>query len=641
MKTKILLFFLIISTSLSAQIIEPVKWNITEHKTSDTTLEIRYNATIDEGWHLYSNILPDGGPLATEVTYSTLEGAELVGDLVSDREAIEEYSNVFSMVLNNFIEEVTFVQKIKLLSPQYKIEGDIRYMACDNGTCIPPTTVGFKFVSSPQQKIVTQQRSESQEEISTIGDWTPMIDEIEAVETENVEKESLFYIFITSFIGGLLALLTPCVWPMIPMTVSFFLKQSGGRRKAIIRAMLYGLAIVIIYLMLGLLVTTIFGASALNDLSTNAWFNIFFFVLLVVFAASFFGAFDLTLPASWTTKIDAKADATTGFVSILLMAFTLALVSFSCTGPIIGTLLVEAASSGIAIGPAVGMLGFSSALALPFALFAIFPTLIKSLPKSGGWLNSVKVVLAFIELALALKFLSVADLAYGWNILPRETFLTLWIVIFFLLGLYLLGVIQFKHDSKPAYLSVTRLFLAIIPLAFSVYMIPGLWGAPLKAISAFAPPMSTQTFNLTQPTKQMVFDDYDKAKAYAKEQGKPLFVDFTGYGCVNCRKMEASVFMEERVREVLDNDYVMVTLYVDDKTNLPEPVTIEEYGKEVTLKTYGDKWSYLQRYKFGANAQPYYILLSPEGEPLASPYGYNEDVEKFLEFLNKGVSKRR
>lgn len=641
MKTKILLFFLIISTSLSAQIIEPVKWNITEHKTSDTTLEIRYNATIDEGWHLYSNILPDGGPLATEVTYSTLEGAELEGDLVSDREAIEEYSNVFSMVLNNFIEEVTFVQKIKLLSPQYKIEGDVRYMACDNGTCIPPTTVGFKFVSSPQQKIVPQQRSESQEEISTIGDWTSMIDEIEAVETENVEKESLFYIFITSFIGGLLALLTPCVWPMIPMTVSFFLKQSGGRRKAIIRAMLYGLAIVIIYLLLGLLVTTIFGASALNDLSTNAWFNIFFFVLLVVFAASFFGAFDLTLPASWTTKIDAKADATTGFVSILLMAFTLALVSFSCTGPIIGTLLVEAASSGIAIGPAVGMLGFSSALALPFALFAIFPTLIKSLPKSGGWLNSVKVVLAFIELALALKFLSVADLAYGWNILPRETFLTLWIVIFFLLGLYLLGVIQFKHDSKPAYLSVTRLFLAIIPLAFSVYMIPGLWGAPLKAISAFAPPMSTQTFNLTQPTKQMVFDDYDKAKAYAKEQGKPLFVDFTGYGCVNCRKMEASVFMEERVKEMLDNDYVMVTLYVDDKTNLPEPITIEEYGKEVTLKTYGDKWSYLQRYKFGANAQPYYILLSPDGEPLASPYGYNEDVEKFLEFLNKGVSKRR
>ena len=641
MKTKILLFFLIISTSLSAQIIEPVKWNITEHKTSDTTLEIRYNATIDAGWHLYSNILPDGGPLATEVTYSTLEGAELVGDLVSDREAIEEYSNVFSMVLNNFIEEVTFVQKIKLLSPQYKIVGDVRYMACDNGTCIPPTTVGFKFVSSPQQEIVPQQRYESQEKISTIGDWTPMIDEIEAVETENVEKESLFYIFITSFIGGLLALLTPCVWPMIPMTVSFFLKQSGGRRKAIIRAMLYGLAIVIIYLLLGLLVTTIFGASALNDLSTNAWFNIFFFVLLVVFAASFFGAFDLTLPASWTTKIDAKADATTGFVSILLMAFTLALVSFSCTGPIIGTLLVEAASSGIAIGPAVGMLGFSSALALPFALFAIFPTLIKSLPKSGGWLNSVKVVLAFIELALALKFLSVADLAYGWNILPRETFLTLWIVIFFLLGLYLLGVIQFKHDSKPAYLSVTRLFFAIIPLAFSVYMIPGLWGAPLKAISAFAPPMSTQTFNLTQLTKQMVFDDYDKAKAYAKEQGKPLFVDFTGYGCVNCRKMEASVFMEERVKEMLDNDYVMVTLYVDDKTNLPEPITIEEYGKEVALKTYGDKWSYLQRFKFGANAQPYYILLSPEGEPLASPYGYNEDVEKFLEFLNKGVSKRR
>ena len=641
MKTRILLLFLIISTSLSAQIIEPVKWNITEHKTSDTTLEIHYNATIDEGWHLYSNILPEGGPLATEVTYSMLEGVELVGDLVADRVAIEEYSNVFSMVLNNFIEEVTFVQKIKLLSPQYKIAGDLRYMACDNGTCIPPTTVAFEFVSLHQEVIVPQQSIDSQKEMTAIGDWTPMIDEIETVETENVKKESLFYIFIASFIGGLLALLTPCVWPMIPMTVSFFLKQRGGRRKAIIRAMLYGLAIVIIYLLLGLIITTIFGASALNDLSTNAWFNIFFFVLLVVFAASFFGAFDLTLPASWTTKIDAKADATTGFVSILLMAFTLALVSFSCTGPIIGTLLVEAASSGIAIGPAVGMLGFSLALALPFALFAIFPTMIKLLPKSGSWLNSVKVVLAFIELALALKFLSVADLAYGWNILPRETFLTLWIVIFFLLGLYLLGLIQFKHDSKPTYLSVTRLFLAIIPLAFSVYMLPGLWGAPLKAISAFAPPMSTQTFNLSQPSKQIVFDDYDKAKAYAKEQGKPLFVDFTGYGCVNCRKMEASVFMEERVKEVLDNNYVMVTLYVDDKTSLPQPITIEEYGREVTLKTYGDKWSYLQRFKFGANAQPYYILLSPEGELLASPYGYNEDVEKFLEFLNKGVSKRR
>ena len=641
MKTKILLLFLIISTSLSAQILEPVTWSITENKTSDNTIEIRYKATIENGWHLYSNELPDGGPLATEVTYTTLEGAEIVGDLVADRAAVETYSDVFSMVLGNFKDEVTFVQKIKLLSPQYRIAGDVRYMACDDGTCIPPTTVAFEFVSSPEILPTVQESDVSQTNMSSIEGWTQMIDEIESIENRSAEKESLLYIFIASFIGGLLALLTPCVWPMIPMTVSFFLKQSGSRRKAIVRAIMYGFAIIVIYLLLGLLITTIFGASALNDLSTNAWFNIFFFLLLVLFAASFFGAFDLTLPASWTTKIDAKADATTGFLSILLMAFTLALVSFSCTGPIIGTLLVEAASSGIAIGPAIGMFGFSLALALPFALFAIFPTMIKSLPKSGGWLNSVKVVLAFIELALALKFLSVADLAYGWGILPRETFLTLWIVIFFLLGLYLLGFIQFKHDSKPAYLSVTRLFLAIISIAFSIYMIPGLWGAPLKAISAFAPPMSTQTFNLSQQTNELVFDDYDKAKVYAKEQGKPLFVDFTGYGCVNCRKMEASVFMDDRVKDILDDEYVMVTLYVDDKTDLPDPITIEEYGKEVTLKTYGDKWSYLQRYKFGANAQPYYILLSPEGKPLASPYGYNEDVEKFVEFLKKGVSKRR
>ena len=641
MKTKIVLLCLIISTSLSAQILEPVKWSITENKTSDNTIEIQYKATIEDGWHLYSNVLPDGGPLATEVTYTTLEGVEIDGDLLADRAAIEAYSDVFSMVLGNYKDEVTFVQKIKLLSPQYRIAGDVRYMACDDGTCIPPTTVAFEFVSSSEILPAVQEGVAPQTYVSSISGWTPMIDEIESIENSSAEKESLLYIFIASFIGGLLALLTPCVWPMIPMTVSFFLKQSGSRRKAIVRAIMYGFAIIVIYLLLGLLITTIFGASALNDLSTNAWFNIFFFLLLVLFAASFFGAFDLTLPASWTTKIDAKADATTGFLSILLMAFTLALVSFSCTGPIIGTLLVEAASSGIAIGPAIGMFGFSLALALPFALFAIFPTMIKSLPKSGGWLNSVKVVLAFIELALALKFLSVADLAYGWGILPRETFLTLWIVIFFLLGLYLLGFIQFKHDSKPAYLSVTRLFLAIISIAFSIYMIPGLWGAPLKAISAFAPPVSTQTFNLSQQTNELVFDDYDKAKVYAKEQGKPLFVDFTGYGCVNCRKMEASVFMDDRVKDILDDEYVMVTLYVDDKTDLPEPITIEEYGKEVTLKTYGDKWSYLQRYKFGANAQPYYILLSPEGKPLASPYGYNEDVEKFVEFLNKGVSKRR
>lgn len=636
MKTKIILLFLLITLPLSAQILEPVKWNITEQKVDESTLELHFKATIEEGWHLYSNELPDGGPLATEVTYTTLEGVEPSGVLISDKKSVEEYVELFSMVLNFFEKEVTFVQRLKILSPDYKIEGAIRYMGCNNLTCLTPTTEEFKFASL--QGGVVESLS-SPVSVASSFSWTPVVDELREMESEEQKDRSLLYIFIAGFIGGLLALLTPCVWPMIPMTVSFFLKHSGNRKKAIKRAVMYGFAIVIIYLMLGLLITTIFGASALNDLSTNAWFNIFFFLLLVLFAASFFGAFELTLPASWTTKLDAKADTTTGFVSILLMAFTLALVSFSCTGPIIGTLLVEAASSGITLSPILGMLGFAIALAIPFVLFAIFPTIIKSLPKSGGWLNNVKVVLAFIELALALKFLSVADLAYGWNILSRETFLTLWIVIFFLLGLYLLGVIQFKHDSKPKYLSVTRLFLAIIPLAFSIYMLPGLWGAPLKAISAFAPPMSTQTFNLNAQAEGVVFDDYDQAKAYAKEQNKPMFVDFTGYGCVNCRKMEAAVLADDKVKDILEKEYVMVTLHVDDKTPLSTPIEVEEYGKKVTLKTYGDKWSYLQRYKFGANAQPYYLLLSPKGKPLASPYGYNEDVDKFIKFLEKGRDK--
>ncbi len=636
MKTKIILLFLLITLPLSAQILEPVKWDITEQKVDESTLELHFKATIEEGWHLYSNELPDGGPLATEVTYTTLEGVEPSGELISDKKSVEEYVELFSMVLNFFEKEVTFVQRLKILSPDYKIEGAIRYMGCNNLTCLTPTTEEFNFTSLQGEVVESVSSPVS---VTSSFSWTPVVDELREMESEEQKDRSLLYIFIAGFIGGLLALLTPCVWPMIPMTVSFFLKHSGNRKKAIKRAVMYGFAIVIIYLMLGLLITTIFGASALNDLSTNAWFNIFFFLLLVLFAASFFGAFELTLPASWTTKLDAKADTTTGFVSILLMAFTLALVSFSCTGPIIGTLLVEAASSGITLSPILGMLGFAIALAIPFVLFAIFPTIIKSLPKSGGWLNNVKVVLAFIELALALKFLSVADLAYGWNILPRETFLTLWIVIFFLLGLYLLGVIQFKHDSKPKYLSVTRLFLAIIPLAFSIYMLPGLWGAPLKAISAFAPPMSTQTFNLNAQAEGVVFDDYDQAKAYAKEQNKPMFVDFTGYGCVNCRKMEAAVLADDKVKDILEKEYVMVTLHVDDKTPLSTPIEVEEYGKKVTLKTYGDKWSYLQRYKFGANAQPYYLLLSPKGKPLASPYGYNEDVDKFIKFLEKGRDK--
>ncbi|MBP3353678.1 MAG: thioredoxin family protein [Bacteroidales bacterium] len=641
MKFRIFILMWILATLLPAQIVEPVKWSVSQKKIGEDQLELSFTAKIDKGWHLYSNVLPEGGPIATTVEYELLEGVQLEGAIKPNVAPVESYSPLFELVLGWFKNEVKFTQRVKLITPDdYKISGAVRYMACNDETCLPPTNYNFNFFAEVLPE-VKQANFNSSSSIYNPASWQPVIEELKAFEGTTTQNSSLLYIFIAGFIGGLLALLTPCVWPMMPMTVSFFIKHSGSRKKAIKNAFLYGLAIIIIYVALGLVITTIFGASALNNLSTNAWFNIFFFLLLLLFAASFFGAFELTLPASWTTKLDAKADATTGFISILLMAFTLALVSFSCTGPIIGTLLVEAASSGVTIGPAVGMFAFALALAIPFALFAIFPTIIKSLPRSGGWLNTIKVVLAFIELALALKFLSVADLAYGWGILPRETFLTLWIVIFFLLGLYLLGVIQFKHDIKPKYLSVTRLFLAIIPLAFSIYMIPGLWGAPLKAISAFAPPMSTQYFDLYSGEEGVMFDDFDEALKYSKQHNKPLFIDFTGYGCVNCRKMEASVFTDTGVKDILDNEYVFVTLTVDDKTPLAEPIRVKEYGKNVTLKTVGDKWSYLQRYKFGANAQPYYLLLSPDGKPLTSPYSYNENIADFKKFLRKGLENNR
>ena len=471
--------------------------------------------------------------------------------------------------------------------------------------------------------------------------WKPVVDELKAFgdSTISATDTSWLFIFFAGFAGGLIALLTPCVWPMIPMTVSFFLKRTKDRKKAIRDAITYGLSIIVIYLVLGLLITGIFGASALNDLSTNAIFNIIFFLLLVLFAISFFGAFELVLPASWTNKLDTKADSTTGIISIFFMSFTLVLVSFSCTGPIIGTLLVQAATMGAAIGPAVGMFGFALALSIPFSLFAIFPNLLQSMPKSGGWLNSVKVVLGFLELALALKFLSVADLAYGWRLLDRETFLVLWIVIFALLGCYLLGKLKFSHDSDLKYVSVPRLFMAIISFAFSIYMIPGLWGAPLKAISAFAPPLYTQDFNLYDNEVHAAFDDYEAGMAYAKQHKKPVMIDFSGYGCVNCRKMEASVWTDARVKDLLENDYVLITLMVDDKTKLPEPIRIQENGKTRTLRTIGDKWSYLQRSKFGANAQPFYILLDNEGKPLAPSYAFDEDVNKYIQFLERGLEE--
>ncbi|MGL4293473.1 MAG: protein-disulfide reductase DsbD family protein, partial [Bacteroidales bacterium] len=470
--------------------------------------------------------------------------------------------------------------------------------------------------------------------------WAPVTAELQAFGKSTVTQDSsLWLILLAGFAGGLFALLTPCVWPMIPMTVSFFLKRTKDRKKSIRDAFTYGISIIVIYVALGLIITGLFGASALNDLATNAIFNIIFFLLLVLFAVSFLGAFEITLPASWTTKLDCKADSTTGLISIFFMAFTLALVSFSCTGPIIGTLLVQAASMGATAGPAIGMLGFAIALAIPFSLFAIFPSMLQSIPKSGGWLNSVKVVLGFLELALALKFLSVADLAYGWRFLDREVFLTLWIVIFFMLGFYLLGKLKFSHDSSLPYITIPRLFLAIVSMSFAIYMIPGLWGAPLKAISAFAPPLTTQDFSLYHEETHAAFNDYEEGMAYAKKVNKPVLLDFSGYGCVNCRKMEATVLSESDVKSMIEKDYVMITLMVDDKTLLSEPIKIEEYGKSRTLRTIGDKWSYLQRSKFGANAQPYFVLLDGSGKPLAASYSFNENVAEFIAFLSEGLKE--
>jgi thiol:disulfide interchange protein DsbD len=478
-----------------------------------------------------------------------------------------------------------------------------------------------------------------------VSRWTPVVEELKALgdATSSTTDHAFLYIFIAGFLGGLLVLLTPCVWPMIPMTVSFFLKHSKSRKKAIRDALLYGVSIVVVYLAMGLLITGVFGASVLNSLSTNALFNVIFFLLLVVFAVSFFGAFELVLPSSWTTKIDRKADSTTGVLSIFFMAFTLVLVSFSCTGPIIGTLLVEAASQGNTVGPAVGMFGFALALAVPFALCAGFPNMLQSMPKSGGWLNVVKVVLGFLELALALKFLSVADLAYGWGVLDREVFLVLWIVIFVLLGFYLLGKIHFRYDSELKCVSVTRLFMSIVSFAFAVYMVPGLWGAPLKAISAFAPPLYTQDFNLyDDATVHAQFDDYDTGMESAAQRQKPVLIDFSGYGCVNCRKMESAVWTDPRVKQLIEKDFVLITLMVDDKTRLPGgPVEIEEYGKRRLLKTMGDKWSYLQRSKFGANAQPYYVILDQEGLPLSPSRAYNENVSEYIDFLENGKKQFR
>lgn len=661
---------------LQAQIKDPVKFKTEFNTLSDTEAEIVFTAAIDKGWHVYSTELGDGGPISATFNVDKTSGIELLGKLKPVGKEVSTFDKLFEMKVRYFENTAKFIQKVKLTGGAYEIEGYLEYGACDDESCLPPTEVPFKFsgvaktanaaaakAEQPEKKEVEKKEEAApvvskdtvammelvpatttdastgiQPAVASGELWKPVISELQALGEEHTQGDmSWIYIFVTGFLGGLLALFTPCVWPIIPMTVSFFLKRSEDKKKGIRDAWTYGASIVVIYVALGLAITLIFGASALNALSTNAIFNILFFLMLVVFAASFFGAFEITLPSKWSNAVDSKAESTTGLLSIFLMAFTLSLVSFSCTGPIIGFLLVQVSTTGSIVAPAIGMLGFAIALALPFTLFALFPSWLKSMPKSGGWMNVIKVTLGFLELAFALKFLSVADLAYGWRLLDRETFLALWIVIFALLGFYLLGKIKFPHDDDDNKVGVTRFFMALVSLAFAVYMVPGLWGAPLKAVSAFAPPMQTQDFNLYKNEVHAKFDDYDLGMEYARLNGKPVMLDFTGYGCVNCRKMEAAVWTDPKVSDLINNDYVLITLYVDNKTPLTEPVKIVENGTERTLRTVGDKWSYLQRVKFGANAQPFYVLLDNQGKPLNKSYAYDEDIPKYIEFLQTGL----
>lgn len=687
MKKLLTLFVLALSLPLFAQFQNPIT---VEHtfKADGVDGVITFTADIERGWHMYSTDLPDGGPTSATLNIDKIKGVELVGSLVAGEGVIEQYDPMFEMNVKFFEGTAVFTQKVRITDSEYLIEGYLQYGACNDESCLPPTNVDFsikgtadivpakavapsapKAEQQPVKKAETpvtkpvEQRAKQPEIITpdsytpdtddvvaatapSAADnegeylkslWTPVVDKLDMYGTTG--ERSLWLTFVLGFGGGLLALLTPCVWPIIPMTMSFFLKRTKSRRKSLAEAVSYGLSIIVIYLALGLFVTFTFGASALNALSTNAVFNIIFCLLLVLFGASFLGGFELTLPSSWVNKVDEKASNTGGYLSIFFMAFTLVLVSFSCTGPIIGFLLVEMTTEGAFFGPAMGMFGFALALALPFTLFAIFPSLLKQVPRSGGWMNTVKVVLGFVELAFALKFFSVADLAYGWRLLDREVFLAIWIVLFACLGLYLLNVIRFPHDdTDEKHTSVTKFFLALASLSFAMYMVPGLWGAPCKAVSAFAPPMWTQDFTLDKNEIHPDSYDYEQGMLLAKEQGKPVLIDFTGHGCVNCREMEAAVWTDDRVIDILRNDYILISLYVDDKTPLPEPIVVEEQGDTRKLRTVGDKWSYLQRHKFGANAQPFYVPVDNSGNPLNGSYSYDKNVDAYIKFLKEGLA---
>lgn len=676
-KILLTLFVSLLAMGMNAQI----SFKPAMTQTAPDELTITFSGTIAPGWHVYSPT-EKNGPIPATFNIDKIEGAKVNGPLKANKPATEKYEEMFGAKVSYYENSVTFTQKIKITGKTYKVEGYFEYGACNDQSCLPPTSVDFKYegkgIDAPavedkkdakaEDKKAENVTEEAKEEIAEVGDsvaadtvavaaagdmesdlWTPVIDELKAFgESNAAEGKGIWSIFLLGLLGGFIALFTPCVWPIIPMTVSFFLKRNkDDKSKGVREAMTYGASIVVIYVVLGLAVTLIFGANALNSLSTNAVFNIFFCLMLLVFAASFLGGFEITLPSSWSNAVDSKASNTSGLLSIFLMAFTLALVSFSCTGPIIGFLLVEMATSGSVIGPTIGMLGFAVALALPFTLFALFPTWLKAAPKSGNWMNAIKVTLGFLELAFALKFLSVADLAYGWRILDREVFLCLWIIIFALLGAYHIGWIRFPHDEEEwdemgekvlhHKTSVPQFFIALVSFAFAVYMIPGLWGAPCKAVSAFAPPMNTQDFNIAKEEVKAEYMDYEEGMAAAVRLGKPVMIDFTGFGCVNCRKMEAAVWTDERVKDIMTNDYVLIQLFVDDKTPLAEPYEVTVNGQTRKLRTVGDKWSYLQSSKFGAQAQPFYVLLDHQGKPLNSSAAYDEDIDKYLDFLNTGL----
>ena len=686
--TLFILFTLLFSLTAMAQQ-NPVHFSVQQKQVSPTEVEVVFTAKIDQGWHVYSTNLPADGPTSASLHVDKAEGVTPVGKLTTRGKELNVYDKTFEMKLRYFENSVGFVQRYKITAKTYSIKGYLEYGACNDEMCLPPTQVEFNFkgngpASAPAatptaanaetEKTTTAAtdvaadglsaltamtadtakksdvlpadtagsvKQENAQVNADVNLWQPVIKELSAFNsTKDSTNSSLWSIFFMGVLGGFIALLTPCVWPIIPMTVSFFLKRAKDDRKKGIRdAVTYGLSIIVIYMGLATLVTWAFGPQKLNELATNAPFNVFFFLLLAVFAFSFFGWFELRLPSSWGNAVDNKASATTGILSIFLMAFTLSLVSFSCTAPVVGLLLVQAATSGDWVAPAVGMFGFALALALPFTFFALFPSLLKQAPKSGSWMNMIKVVLGFIELAFSLKFLSVADLAYGWHILDRETFLSIWIVLFGLLGLYLIGKLKFPHDDlEQKAMPVPAIMLGLCSLAFSVYMLPGLWGAPCKAVSAFAPPINTQDFNLAPQTVHAAYTDYDEGMRAAAAAGKPVLIDFTGFGCVNCRKMEASVWTDSRVAEKLNKDYVLISLYVDDKTPLKQPVEVKlPDGTSRTLRTIGDKWSYLEQTKFGYLAQPFYVPLDNAGKPLNGSFSFKEDVPAYLEFLDKGL----